>query len=89
MGLLLSVSKYFAEHAIYVSINSKPDHLRRANPREFFERANSSPPGHKESAKPRPLGQKNSAKTPPLGNYFQKSSKNTTKHETEITKKQY
>ena len=44
----------------YVSVNSKPDHPpRRKTPGEFFKRANSPAPGHKESAKPRPLGQKN------------------------------
>ena len=47
------------------------------------ERANSPPPGHKESAKPRPLGQKNHAKTPRPGQLFCKKS---TKHETEIMK---
>ena len=41
-------------------------------PRNLFERANSSPPEHKESAKPRPVGQKNRTKTPPPGQLFSK-----------------
>ena len=70
-----------------VSVNSKPDHPSPGQtPEEFFERANASPTGQKESAKPRPLGQQNRAKTQPRGNYFQKSSKKKPKHETEIMK---
>ena len=42
---------------------------------DFFERANSPSPEHKESVKIRPLGQKNRAKAPPQGNCFQNSAK--------------
>ena len=55
-------------------------------PRKFFERANSPPPGHKESAKPLSLGQKNRARTQPWGQLFSKFQQNNTKHETEIMK---
>ena len=46
--------------------------IPRADPGEFFERANPPPPGYKESAKLRPLGQKNCAKTPLPGQLFSK-----------------
>ena len=47
---------------------------------EFFEWANSPPPGHKESAKPLPLGQNNHTETPTLrANIFTNSGKTTKK----------
>ena len=45
------------------------------HPGEFFERANSPPPEHKESAKPRPLGQINRAKPPPGAIIFKNTAK--------------
>ena len=54
-------------------------------PGKFFERANFPSPGHKK-VRPRPMGQKNRTENPPRSNYFQKSSKKPTKHETEIMK---
>ena len=41
-------------------------------PGNFFDRANSPLPGHKESTKPRLLGQKIRAKTPPPGQLLSK-----------------
>ena len=66
-----------------VSVNSKLDHPPEKPTENVFERMNSPTPGHKESAKSRPLGQKNRARTSPPG---QKSSKENTKHDTEVMK---
>ena len=71
---------------MYQSISSLITPPPKQTPREFFERANSPPPGRKESAKPRSLGQKNRAKTPPPGKLFSKIQQKNTKHETEIMK---
>ena len=69
-----------------VSVNSKPGHPPGKPPENFYERANSPPPGNKESAKPRPLGQKNRPKTPPPAQLFSKIMQRNTKHEIEIAK---
>ena len=42
---------------LYVSVSSKPDHPPGKPLGNFFEIANSPPPGHKESAKSRPLAE--------------------------------
>ena len=68
----------------HVSVNSKPDHPSGQIRWNFFERANSPRPGHKERAKPQSLGQKNRAKMSPPGQSFSKIQQKTTKHETEI-----
>ena len=68
------------------SVNSKPDHLPGPSPGEFFERANSPSPGHRESVNPRPLGQKIVLKPHPRGQLFSIRQKKNTKHEQKLRK---
>ena len=69
----------------YVSDNSKPDQFPGQTPGEFFERANSPPPGTKKVRNPNPWGKK-IPDPHPREYYFQKSSTKTTKHKIEIMK---
>ena len=71
---------------MYQSIPSLTIPLR-ANPQEMFWKGEfPNPPGTKQARKPDPWGKKVVLKPHPRGNYFQKSSKKPTKHETEIMK---
>ena len=85
--LLITNQLYFDSglFIMYQSIPSLTIPLDNS-PGNFFEGANFSPLGHRESEKPRPLGQKNRSKAPPPGQLFSKIQQKNTKYEIEIMK---